>query len=130
MDLVRLYEPVFVNALDLLLQRNHERAVTKTVRELTMAVRVLHYPTWNDAMQSLSNSFNQLKLDSFLWAWGTRLHKVRIFVEIDVDAHKQSELRAFVRQCLPRIDERGILSVGTGPMEELGTRVWSSVGKK
>jgi hypothetical protein len=68
MDLVKLYEHEFINALDLLLQRNHERAVTETVRVLTIAVRVLHYPTSrDDAVQSLSHSFHQLKLDSFLW---------------------------------------------------------------
>jgi hypothetical protein len=128
MDLVRLYELEFINALDLLLQRNHERAVTETVRHLTIAVRVLHYPTWNDAMQSLSQSFDQLKLDFFLWAWSKILHRVHIFIEIDIDAHKQSELQTSIRQCLPRIDERGILTIGSGPIEGLWAKMWTSVG--
>jgi hypothetical protein len=50
--------------------------------------------------------------------------KVHIFIEVDIDAHKQSELQTFsTRQCLPQTDERGILSIG--PMEEL----WAGYGQ-
>jgi len=86
-DLWKLFYPRFADALLLLVK--YFQAVTDTLEDLIIVIRVLEYSTWIRAAKSLSNSFGKVDLYLVILTQGSTLKGVHIEVEARNAEHQQ-----------------------------------------
>ena len=122
------YESRFANDLASLVEQL-EVGMPKTLKEITLAVTVSGYTHWNDALLPLSTCEEWDMLDEVIWSQCPALRKVQILVDLrDID----SPAEAYERLCflmskpLPRLAERGILSLGFGNFDDVGQALYSA----
>jgi len=108
-----------------LVQCFHDSAVTKSLKELTIAVKISRYRTWDDALVSFSSAEGWADLDSILWNTNSVIESVRIYVDLPESMVADQRLRASMRLHLPKLSEHGVLSVGTGDIGDLQNHAWS-----
>jgi hypothetical protein len=126
MDLVGERESQFNLDLDSLVRCFHDSIVTKSLRELTIAVKISRYATWNDAIRSFSNATGWMDMDSILWNAESVVESVRICVEPGLPRFMVTgqQLQDSMRLCLPRLHEHGVLLIETCTTDDLQDHAW------
>jgi hypothetical protein len=127
MELRRRRESEFIADLCSLVPHFEDYTVTKALKELTVAVTPIFYPNWDSAVAAISTCSGWAGVDTALCDHVSGLERVYIFVEhlksMPVGTNVQTQAR--LSHSLPRLKERGILSIGAGDIHELRDRVWS-----
>jgi hypothetical protein len=108
----------------------HDSTVTKSLRELTIAVKISLYSTVDDAIRSFSSAAGWVDLDSILWNAESVIESVRICVELPKFMVGDQQLQDSMRLCLPRLHEHGVLFIETGTTDDLQDRAWFRNGDR
>jgi hypothetical protein len=97
----------------------HDSMVTKSLKDLTIAVKISLYQTWDNAVTSFSNATAWTDMDYVLYNPESVLKNVRIFVDLQKSMVADEQLQTSMQVRLPRLHEHGILFIGTGATDNL-----------
>jgi hypothetical protein len=103
----------------------------KTVKELTIAVKLFPCTKWEYAAFEITSCLAWRDLDAVVWRRCPDLERVQIFFQLDstrMMINSTPYLQAAMRLCLSGLNERGILSIRIASIEKVRGDVWSTAG--
>ena len=122
-----LKEKYFDAGLASIVTHLEDGAVSTTVKELTIYVDHIFYPSYASLICPLEGCKEWDALDSVLVDRSPALQKVHIFVKVQNNDHSDlnAELQLRMQTRLPRLAERGVLVTKFGTLEELQKIAWT-----